>query len=130
MSSGRIAEQGRHDDLVALNGIYHNLVKAQDLSPTETQPTVERLSDENSTLDDVPGADHPLVKIKTIGERHLASLKDRDDFTLFKQSGLVSTVMKLIGCTPELKLWYLLALISCFIGGTSPAYFPENLVRN
>jgi hypothetical protein len=90
-------------------------------SPAETHPTVERLSDEDSTLDDVPGADHPLVKIKTIEERHLASLKDRDDFTLFRQSGLVSTVMKLMGCTPELNLWYLLALISCFIGGKSPA---------
>ncbi|GJC92941.1 multidrug/pheromone exporter [Colletotrichum higginsianum] len=27
MSSGRIAEQGRHDDLVAMNGIYHNLIQ-------------------------------------------------------------------------------------------------------
>ncbi|KZL85124.1 multidrug pheromone exporter [Colletotrichum incanum] len=121
MSSGRIAEQGRHDDLVALNGIYHNLVKTQDLSPTETQKTKERLSDVESTLDDIPGGDHPLFKIKSIEERHLASIKDREDFTMFKQSGLISTVMKLIGCTPELKLWYLLALISCFIGA---ALFP------
>ncbi|GKT42756.1 leptomycin B resistance protein pmd1 [Colletotrichum spaethianum] len=121
MSSDRIAEQGCHDELVALNGIYHNLVKAQDLSPTETRQTVERLSEEGSILGDIPGTDHPLVKIKTIEERRLASLKDREDFTMFKQSGLISTVTKLIGCTPELKLWYLLALISCFIGA---ALFP------
>ncbi|GKT61374.1 ABC multidrug exporter [Colletotrichum tofieldiae] len=121
MSSGRIAEQGCHDELVALNGIYHNLVMAQDLSPTETQQTEERLSDKESTLDDIPGGDYPVVKIKTIEEEHLASLKDREDFTMFKQSGLISTVMKLMGCTPELKLWYLLALISCFIGA---ALFP------
>ncbi|WYZ33785.1 hypothetical protein EsH8_I_000061 [Colletotrichum jinshuiense] len=121
MSSGRIAEQGCHDDLVALNGIYHNLVKAQDLSPTKTQQTVERLSDEESTIDDIPDGDHSLVKIKTIEETHLASLKDREDFTMFKQNGLISTIMKLMGCTPELKLWYLLSLISCFIGA---ALFP------
>lgn len=108
---------------MASNGIYHNLVKAQDLSPTETQPTVERLSDGDSTLDDVPGADHPLVKIKTTEERQFSSLKDRDDFALFKHRGLVSTVMKLVCCTPELKPWYLLALISCFIGGRSTALF-------
>ncbi|CCF35719.1 multidrug/pheromone exporter [Colletotrichum higginsianum] len=121
MSSGRIAEQGRHDDLVAMNGIYHNLVKAQDLSPAETQQTTQRLSEKESTLDDIPGVDHPLVKNKTTEERHLASLKDREDFTLFKQRGLISTVVKLMGCTPELKFWYLLALISCIIGA---ALFP------
>lgn len=122
MSSGRIAEQGRHDDLVALNGIYHNLVRAQDLSPTETQQPAERLSDEESTLGDTPGMDHPLAKIKTIEERQLASLKDREDFQMFKQSGLISTVLKLVGCTPELKFWYLLTVISCVIGGKSPLF--------
>ncbi len=117
MSSGRIAEQGRHDDLVSLNGIYHNLVKAQDLSPTETGETAERISDEESTQADTPALDHPLVKINTIDERKLASLKDREDFETFKQDGLIGTVMKLVGCTPELKFWYLLTVISCIIGG-------------
>ncbi|TQN65622.1 Leptomycin B resistance protein pmd1, partial [Colletotrichum shisoi] len=116
MSSGRIAEQGRHDDLIAMNGICHNLVKAQDLSPAETQQTAQRLLEKESTLDDISGVAHSLVKNKPTEERHLASLKNREDFTLFKQSGLISTVMELMGCTPELRFWYLLALISCIIG--------------
>ncbi|KAH6677860.1 multidrug/pheromone exporter [Plectosphaerella plurivora] len=121
MSSGRIAEQGCHDDLIALGGIYHNLVKAQDLSPTPTQQTAERLSDDESIVESVPGAEHPLVKIKTVEEKHLASLKDWEDFDAFQQNGLIKTVVKLIACTPELKLWYFLALVSCFIGA---ALFP------
>lgn len=123
MSSGRIAEQGRHDELVALNGIYHDLVKAQDLSPTETRQNAECISEEDSTQDDTPELGDPLVKIKTSEERKLASLKDREDFKTFKQGGLIRTVVKLVRCTPELRYWYLLISISCIIRGKRPITF-------
>lgn len=120
MSSGRIAEKGRHDELVALNGVYHNLVKAQDLSPTETRQTAECISEEDSTQDDTPELGDQLVKIRTAEERKLASLKDREDFKTFKQGGLIGTVVRLVSFTPELRYWYLLIVISCIIGGKRP----------
>lgn len=98
-------------------GIYHNLVKAQDLAPTETRQTADRISVEDSTQDDTAELDDPLAKIKTAEERNLASLKDREDFENFKQRGLISTVVKLVSCTPDLRLWYLLTVVSCIIGG-------------
>lgn len=119
MSSGGIAEQGRHNDLVALNGIYHNLVKAQDLAPGENRQTADRISVEDSNQDDKPELEDPLAKIKTAEERKLGSLKDREDFEKFKQRGLISTVVKLVSCTPDLRFWYLLTVVSCIIGGKS-----------
>ncbi|WP_065067794.1 ABC transporter ATP-binding protein [Brevibacillus sp. WF146] len=39
MKEGRIVEQGRHEELLAQKGVYHNLWSVQDLgAPTEQQP--------------------------------------------------------------------------------------------
>jgi ATP-binding cassette, subfamily B (MDR/TAP), member 1 len=127
ISSGRVVEQGSHDDLVELNGIYCNLVKAQDLSPTETRQTPDRFSEKDSTLNDTPTLDLALVKLKTVEEGNLVPLKDRQDFDAFQQRGLISTVMKLVSCTPELQFWYLLTAISCIIGGKQPLLFTRIL---
>ncbi|KAJ0162200.1 hypothetical protein CTA2_4948 [Colletotrichum tanaceti] len=70
-----------------MNGVYHNLVEAQDLSPAETQQqTAERFSEKESTLDDISGVIHSLAKNKTTEERHLTLLRNREDFTMFEQS--------------------------------------------
>ncbi|EXM18872.1 hypothetical protein V3481_016404 [Fusarium oxysporum f. sp. vasinfectum] len=121
ISSGHVVEKGSHDDLLELKGVYYNLVKAQDLSPTETLQTPERFSEKEPAPNSMPTLDLPLAKIKTVDETTLVSLKDRQDFDTFQQRGLLSTVMKLVGCTPELKFWYLLTVISCIIGA---ALFP------
>ncbi|KAI3559291.1 ATP-binding cassette sub-family B member 5 [Colletotrichum abscissum] len=113
MSKGRIVEQGKHDELVALNGTYAKLVKAQDLS------IKEKSSHDNSSEDDSTEAAEPvqsLAKYDTEVAQRLTSFKNMEDFKLYKQTGLVHTIGKLIRSTPELRMWYGTVFIVCILG--------------
>ncbi|KAJ3528005.1 hypothetical protein NM208_g10425 [Fusarium decemcellulare] len=121
MSKGKIMEQGRHSDLVAENGIYSKLVKAQDLSPAGATGDGERTSDEESTMDGDMEQVQSLGKIKTAEAQHLASLKDREDHDLYEKTGLIHSIWRLVLATPELRIWYLLTVIACTAGA---AVFP------
>ncbi|OLN93242.1 Leptomycin B resistance protein pmd1-like protein 6 [Colletotrichum chlorophyti] len=116
MSKGKIVEQGKHDDLVALNGTYAKLVKAQDLA-VDKRDEVEKndgedLTETTETVEPVLS----LAKHSTAVAQRLASQKDREDFSLYKQTGLLYTIWKIIRSSPELKVWYVLAFIACVLG--------------
>ncbi|KAF9879522.1 multidrug resistance protein 3 (p glycoprotein 3) [Colletotrichum karsti] len=113
MSKGKIVEQGKHDELVALNGSYAKLVKAQNLS-VERKDSVDHTSEDDSTVAAEPA--QSLAKYDTAVAQHLMSLKDKEDFKLYKQTGLLHTVGKLMQSTPELKVWYCVTFVTCVLG--------------
>ncbi|KAH7196128.1 P-loop containing nucleoside triphosphate hydrolase protein [Fusarium oxysporum] len=133
ISSGHVVEKGSHDDLLELKGVYYNLVKAQDLSPTETLQTPERFSEKEPAPNSTPTLDLPLAKIKTVDETTLVSLKDRQDFDTFQQRGLLAALFPaqalLLGnvldvfSSPDMvsrgnfiSLMFLVIAIGCLIG--------------
>ncbi|KAL0937461.1 multidrug resistance protein 3 (p glycoprotein 3) [Colletotrichum truncatum] len=113
MSKGKIVEQGKHDELVAMNGTYAKLVKAQDLS-VESQEKMDQSSDDESA--DAAEPIQSLAKYDTAVAQGLLSLKDKEDYSLYKQTGLIHTVSKLVRATPEIRIWYILAFITCILG--------------
>jgi ATP-binding cassette subfamily B (MDR/TAP) protein 1 len=116
MSKGRIIEQGQHDELVVKGGAYANLVKAQDLSTARPED-----KEEQSTDDKMPDKEaepiQSLARYQTAEAQRLALLQDREDFELYKRSGLLHSIAKLVIKTPNLKLWYFLTIICCAAGG-------------
>ncbi|KAJ0319914.1 hypothetical protein Brms1b_003506 [Colletotrichum noveboracense] len=113
MNKGKIVEQGKHDELVALGRNYAKLVKAQDLSVKEKGST-----DESSEDDSTEAAEpvQSLAKYDTEAAQRLVSFKDKEDFKLYKQTNLVHTIVKLIRSTYEIKMWYCSAFVVCVLG--------------
>jgi ATP-binding cassette subfamily B (MDR/TAP) protein 1 len=119
MSKGKIVEQGKHDDLVALNGTYSMLVQAQDLSTSKGNLNM-RTSDEESTAStEVIEPVQSLAKCNSAINENLASQINREDFSLYKSTGLLHTIWKMIMSAPELRVYFVIISIACAVGGKS-----------
>ncbi|CEI63435.1 unnamed protein product [Fusarium venenatum] len=116
MSKGKIVEQGKHDDLVALNGTYSKLVKAQDLSAPKRNLDIG-ISDEESTKStDALALVQSLTRYKSGINEDLASQMAREDFNLYKSTGLLHTIWRLIMSAPELRVYFIIISIACAVG--------------
>lgn len=124
MSKGKIVEQGRHDELVAMNGSYAKLVKAQDLSSVEKKDKIDDTSSDDAS--EAAKTTQTLERCESAETSQLASLKNREDFGLHKQTALPHTILKLIRATPDIAVWYFLALLACVVGGKSHLTKPPN----
>ncbi|KAH6691451.1 ATP-binding cassette multidrug transport protein [Plectosphaerella plurivora] len=122
LSKGHIVEQGRHEELVAAGNVYARLVKAQDLTAA-AQDDNGSGSDTDTPEQEEEDLDksRSLARYNTVEARHLGGLKDREDFALYKRTGLVHTITKLVIATWDLRNWYLTVLLACIAGG---AIFP------
>ncbi|KAE8135854.1 P-loop containing nucleoside triphosphate hydrolase protein [Aspergillus pseudotamarii] len=120
MSKGRIIEQGQHSELVARGGAYASLVKAQDLSATRSAD-----DEEQSTEDEIPHKEaepvQSIARYQTAEARQLTMLQHREDFGLYKRSGILRSIAKMVISTPNLRFWYFLTIICCVAGA---AIFP------
>ncbi|KAJ4025753.1 hypothetical protein NW752_003229 [Fusarium irregulare] len=121
MNKGKIVEQGRHDELVALGGTYAKLVQAQDLSATK-QDLVNPNSDQESiaTTEAVEPVQSITKSHATADDKVLSQIV-REDFSLYKRTGLVHTILLLVQSSPELKTCYFITCVCCFLGA---AVFP------
>lgn len=127
MSKGKIMEQGRHEELVFRNGIYATLVKAQDLAPAKIEKN--HSLEGTSTADEASenGDNHvdrvqSLTRIRTAEAQQLAALKDREDHDLYKKTGIIHNIWKLLRGTPDIWLWFAVTMATCIGGGECIAF--------
>lgn len=121
MDKGRIVEQGTHHSLLAANGAYAGLVKAQDLS-VAANPELD--SDDSTEAEEDVEMEHTepmrtLTRYSTSTKGRLDSDLDRDDYDKWKRIGLLSTVWRIIRTTPELRFWYFTLILACMGAGKS-----------
>lgn len=87
MKQGAIIEKGRHDELVAGNGAYAKLVRAQDLSPGgQTLGLDSRDSDVGSVALDLAKT-QSVARVRTAEGQKLAARQRREDFDLAPRTG-------------------------------------------
>lgn len=122
ISKGKIVEQGRHEELVYMNGIYATLVKAQDLAPANMEE--HHVSGGISTSDEASekGDDHidrvqSLARIQTAEAQQLAALADREDHDLYEKMGIIRNIWKLLRGTPDIWPWFAITIATCIGGG-------------
>lgn len=123
LSKGVIVEQGKHDDLVAAGSTYASLVRAQDLSGAAPSDDSDSDDTPDNTVEQDAEKVRSLARYTSNQARELQSLKDREDFAMYKKSGLVASVVKVLRATWSLKLWYTVVLIACIAGGLSSPPF-------
>ncbi|KAM0335328.1 hypothetical protein ACHAQA_000373 [Verticillium albo-atrum] len=130
MDHGKIAEQGNHQELLALNQIYARLVKAQGLSVAERDDKESSISEAEDLSMETADHGHELKKLRTIDAQNLALLKERENHDKYSKSGIVWSIWKLVRSTPQLMPWYLLSISACVGGGESfiPLPNPHELI--
>ncbi|KAH7133833.1 P-loop containing nucleoside triphosphate hydrolase protein [Dactylonectria macrodidyma] len=120
ISNGKIAEQGTHEELSSQEGIYSNLVKAQDLSSNENE-TKENSSTSDESIfvgEEVLERSHTMKKLPTAEAEQAVLLRDREDYDKYEKSGLIHSILRLARSTPQLVPWYILSICTC-IGGAA-----------
>jgi ATP-binding cassette subfamily B (MDR/TAP) protein 1 len=117
MAKGEIMEQGCHAELMAQDRLYAKLVQAQDLSPSKAKGDAEQASDNESALGGEAEPTESLTNMRTTEAQQLVAPKSHGDHDLHEKSGLIHNILKLVSATPELKLWYLLTVATCVLGG-------------
>lgn len=135
MESGRIIEQGTHQSLLALNGAYARLVKAQDLSAKTRQDSDSESSDgdtKNETGDQAEqeplNLSKSLTRCSTTIDNKLDTQLNRDNYDSWKRVGLIHAIWKLVVSSPELKWTYAVLLFGCIGSGKVVLCFPRRSV--
>ncbi|KNB01543.1 hypothetical protein FOXG_04763 [Fusarium oxysporum f. sp. lycopersici 4287] len=113
---GRIVEQGKHDDLIALGGTYAKLVQAQDLSTSKQSSAIETSDEESTANTEAIEPVQSLAKYTSAVNEDIASQIRREDFSLYKSTGLLHTIWKMIKSAPELRTCFVIMSIACAIG--------------
>jgi ATP-binding cassette subfamily B (MDR/TAP) protein 1 len=116
MSNGRIVEQGRHEDLVAKQGTYAGLVRAQDLAPSSDDASSD-MEDSSEELKNHLSLAQSHTRGHTRDGEQAATLADREDHDLYDKSGLIYNIWKLLRSTPEIWGWFSFAFTLSIAGG-------------
>ncbi|KAK4173352.1 putative ATP-binding cassette multidrug transport protein [Triangularia setosa] len=123
MHKGTIVEQGTHEGLIAQDGAYARLVRAQDLTVGAQHNGFDSDGSQGTDSQDEGGegddGHRPVELTKTItryptADRvRLDEQKDRDDFQKHTHVGLLTVIARLVRSTPELNLMYVGLFLGC-----------------
>lgn len=128
MKQGRIIEQGKHVELIARGGAYSSLVRAQDLSLNDDTSDAE--SSHEDTREFVLEKSVSLGRHDTSTKENLSLLRKREDYGLASATGILTTAARLVRATPDLRWWYILALLTSILGGKSNFFDKVQFSRN
>ncbi|ROT38993.1 P-loop containing nucleoside triphosphate hydrolase protein [Sodiomyces alkalinus F11] len=129
MSKGRIVEQGTHESLIAQDGTYARLVRIQNLAVSQRDSSTDEEDDAQTGGDKEADADHdltkPLTRYATSVQGRLESQKDRDNYDLHKQLGILPVVFRLFKETSDLGWAYFFVFGGVALGA---AAFPGQAI--
>jgi ATP-binding cassette subfamily B (MDR/TAP) protein 1 len=117
MEKGRILEQGTHDSLLSANGAYSRLVRAQDLSVTESGPDDSLDSTNETAKEDHIELTGELTRYSTFTRSGVENQLNREDYDQWKRMGLIHVVWRLVKSTPDVKWTFLLLTLVCLASG-------------
>ncbi|KAL7940157.1 multidrug resistance protein [Trichoderma barbatum] len=119
LNAGRVVESGKHDDLMAAQSFYYELVKAQDVDHDE-QSTNDEIHDEKlDSSSSVAKADEKDQNDKE-GQTGASSDAEANDDVV--SSSLFSMIVFIFKLNKGEWHWLIIGLISCVIaGGEEPA---------
>lgn len=116
MANGAVIEQGTHDDLLARNGAYSRLVRAQDLGSAAAQT-----EDQEETKEEVTKME--LVRTQTQASGLLTAGEERAKDGI--HYNLIHCIWIIFREQENLNLWFFLLLLATLAGG---ATFPAQAV--
>lgn len=117
MSSGSIVEQGTHHSLLASNGAYARLVKAQDLTVASSDGSISDSGDEDGGNDSTLGLAPTQTRNSVASTSRFQGNTDREDYDKWKRIGLLHTIWRLFKSSPELKWAYIVLMLACVASG-------------
>lgn len=117
MKKGKIIEQGTHEGLMKQDGAYAQLVHVQDLSVSKNQSDTESEDQDEEEVKDPADLVKSLTRYATADRIRLEQQKERDNFENYKKQGLLTVIWRLVVEHPELRLAYILVVVSCLAGG-------------
>lgn len=125
MTSGRVVEQGTHSELLARDGLYAAMVRAQDLGAGAADKGSETLPE---TLQDADAKEKESIAVnasstKEAGVDSHTSHSEADKLVAGTLNfSLVKCILIMLREHPDLYPWYaLIALVYLIAGGTQPA---------
>jgi ATP-binding cassette, subfamily B (MDR/TAP), member 1 len=110
ISNGRVIEQGNHNKLIELGGMYSRMVKAQDLGEDNgcQEQEEEKAVDEHAALS--------LLQSYPLASR-AAEVHAWEEYSSKPNYGLLKCLRILLGEQKELRLELLITFVACIMGG-------------
>lgn len=124
MSKGQIVEQGDHDSLIANDSVYAKLVRIQSLAVSasadrESPATTDKESDVEAEANAGGELRKPLTRYPSSVQGLMEKEKDRDNYDLHKQMGILAVICRLVKETPGAAWSYMFATLGVLGGGQS-----------
>lgn len=113
MSNGTVVEQGTHNELLAADGAYMRLVKAQDLGGMSA--TKEETSDDESSVSE--GPEENLVRLHTT-KSAVSTFSTKEEETHSLNYGILKALWIILSENSEHYLNFLIIGFTCILGGT------------
>lgn len=118
MHQGRIIEQGTYDSLLAVDGAFSRLVRAQDLSAVDDSSETSTISDSLDEQDGMPAQpSKTLTRSSSTARVSIDRQVEKYNYDNWKHIGFLSIVLRLLRSTPELRWYYIALIAACFSAG-------------